>query len=198
MTKGRTVREQILHAAQEALRDGGGDALRLHDIADRAGIARPHLYRYFDSKADLLREAVLAEIRRIHDQRRRALKRVRTGEELIVESLVLGAHQARAAHSVIAIAGPEMKGVGQLVAHDTDLVAVEAEYWTPVIAQARRECVIDPVLDDYRIIKWFLTSQFLVVTQPDLVGPDLREWVERFIVPPIRMKFDVDPRPHAP
>jgi AcrR family transcriptional regulator len=45
-------REQILKAARAAIEEHGPDALT-SQIADRAGLARPNVYRHFDSKDDL-------------------------------------------------------------------------------------------------------------------------------------------------
>ena len=49
------TRKDILEAAREGLREQGAAALSLREIARRAGFSPGALYKYFDSKDDLLR-----------------------------------------------------------------------------------------------------------------------------------------------
>jgi len=185
VTRTTPVRDRIIDAAREVIRSEGADGIRLADVAGRAGVARPNLYRYFSSRAELLREVLFAEVRHIHEQRRAALTDVTSAFDLVVESLVLGAEQSRALESVTAVAGPGLDGVDQLVAGDPELMELETEYWRPILDRARGEGVLADDLDDTRVIRWFMVNQMLAVTQPDLVGDDLRAWVTRFIVPPL-------------
>ncbi len=49
-------RARLLQAARELASDGGYSAVTMHDVADRAGVARATVYRYFSSKDHLLVE----------------------------------------------------------------------------------------------------------------------------------------------
>ncbi len=51
--------DEILAAAAELLTENGGDAIRMSDIAARAGITKGTIYLYFANKAEIMR--VLAE-----------------------------------------------------------------------------------------------------------------------------------------
>lgn len=53
-------RRAILDAARELLAEGGTEAPSLAAVAERTGLARPSVYRYFRSRDDLL-EAVIAD-----------------------------------------------------------------------------------------------------------------------------------------
>lgn len=53
-------RRAILDAARELLTEGGTEAPGLAAVAERTGLARPSVYRYFRSREDLL-EAVVAD-----------------------------------------------------------------------------------------------------------------------------------------
>lgn len=48
------TREQILIAARALLESGGGSAVRMSDIAKKAGVSRQALYLHFATRADLL------------------------------------------------------------------------------------------------------------------------------------------------
>ena len=56
----RARRSAALNAAMELAAEGGYDAVRMRDVAARAGIALGTLYRYFGSKDDLLSSAMAA------------------------------------------------------------------------------------------------------------------------------------------
>jgi AcrR family transcriptional regulator len=50
-------RSRLIEAASELAIEGGYTAVTMHDVADRAGVARATVYRYFASKDHLLTEA---------------------------------------------------------------------------------------------------------------------------------------------
>jgi AcrR family transcriptional regulator len=52
------AREEILDAAERAMRDGGADAIRLQDIAAHVGISHPAVLHHFGSREGLV-EAVI-------------------------------------------------------------------------------------------------------------------------------------------
>ena len=49
-------RARLVHAARDLASAGGYAAVTMHDVADRAGVARATVYRYFSSKDHLLTE----------------------------------------------------------------------------------------------------------------------------------------------
>lgn len=65
-----TTRERILKSAWELLEDGMGSAVRMSDIAKRAGISRQALYLHFPNRADLLVATTryLDEVNRVDDR----------------------------------------------------------------------------------------------------------------------------------
>jgi AcrR family transcriptional regulator len=56
--RGGNSREAILDAAAQAILDGGARALRVADVAERAGVSTPLLYYHFSSRASLVRAAL--------------------------------------------------------------------------------------------------------------------------------------------
>lgn len=52
------TREQLLHAAREAISEAGWRGARISDVADRAGVAAGSVYTHFASKEELLIEVV--------------------------------------------------------------------------------------------------------------------------------------------
>lgn len=178
-------RDRILVAASSATRELGVDGLTLEEVAGRAGVARPNLYRYFSGKDALVREVLLREVRAIHGRRALQLAAVTDSRQRIVESLVAGAELTRAGEVVPAVAGPGLDGVARLVVHDPDLLELELDYWGPLLTAGREARVVVEHLDDERIVRWFMTCQYLAAVQPELVGDDVRRWVTDFVVPAV-------------
>jgi AcrR family transcriptional regulator len=56
--RGAGSRQAILDAASEAILEGGARALRVADVARRAGVSTPLLYYHFKSRAALVRAAL--------------------------------------------------------------------------------------------------------------------------------------------
>ncbi|MFI0447049.1 TetR/AcrR family transcriptional regulator [Actinomadura sp. 6N118] len=60
-------RERLLQSARELAHEGGYPAVTMHDVADRAGVARATVYRYFATKDHLLTEVAATWAHRVTD-----------------------------------------------------------------------------------------------------------------------------------
>lgn len=174
-------RDRIIDAARAVLREDPEATISMGEVADRAGVARPNLYRYFSNKDELIKEVLLSDVRAIHESRRTALASVASAKGKIVESLVMGARGTLRSDTVTAFHGLAKDAVAALVSGDRDLLELEAEYWRPILREARDEGVLVEDLTDERIMRWFMTSQYIIATQPALVGEDFRAWIEDFV-----------------
>ncbi|WP_030169257.1 TetR/AcrR family transcriptional regulator [Spirillospora albida] len=58
-------RERLIDSARELALEGGYPAVTMHDVADRAGVARATVYRYFATKDHLLTEVAAAWAHRV-------------------------------------------------------------------------------------------------------------------------------------
>jgi TetR/AcrR family transcriptional regulator, cholesterol catabolism regulator len=66
LTKDQQIRRvRLIEAARELADEGGYAAVTMHDVADRAGVARATVYRYFTSKDHLLTEVATAWARTV-------------------------------------------------------------------------------------------------------------------------------------
>ncbi|TDD22546.1 TetR/AcrR family transcriptional regulator [Actinomadura sp. KC06] len=63
----RERRERLIDSARELALEGGYPAVTMHDVADRAGVARATVYRYFATKDHLLTEVAAAWAHRVTD-----------------------------------------------------------------------------------------------------------------------------------
>lgn len=76
-------REQIVAAARESFCELGFGASTVRDIMQRSGLASGTFYNYFDDKASILREIVLAFAARVRQRVHEARMEASTLEELI-------------------------------------------------------------------------------------------------------------------
>jgi AcrR family transcriptional regulator len=66
LTKGQQARRtRLIEAARQLADEGGYAAVTMHDVADRADVARATVYRYFISKDHLLTEVAAAWARTV-------------------------------------------------------------------------------------------------------------------------------------
>lgn len=71
-------RTAIVHAVIDVLLEGGYAALDFGTVAERAGLARPSVYRYFKSKNDLIVAACEDRLPRFLERIDQAMSRART------------------------------------------------------------------------------------------------------------------------
>ncbi|WP_230420816.1 TetR/AcrR family transcriptional regulator [Actinomadura soli] len=63
----RERRERLIDSARELALEGGYPAVTMHDVADRAGVGRATVYRYFATKDHLLTEVAATWAHRVTD-----------------------------------------------------------------------------------------------------------------------------------
>ncbi len=182
----RPPRERILDAAKEAFRRDGY-AAPLDEVAARAGVARPHLYRYFRSREEIVLEVLISEIRDVNRARWERFTLTGPVRPLILESLILGHDVANEDYLArVALVGEALSITADLVSREPSILAAQYEYWGPVLEYGRARGEIAPHLDNEHIVRWFLTAHVLVAERPELIpNGDVRAWFDNFIVPPV-------------
>ena len=83
------MRRRLVDAAEQIVRDQGASALRLDSVADAVGLHRSSVYRYFDSKEDLLTEVVVKATLRVGQEVIAELGPDAKPERLLVDGLAL-------------------------------------------------------------------------------------------------------------
>lgn len=81
-------REKILAAALEVFAESGFEGGRLRQIAAKAGITEPYLFRHFASKAELYEWAVIRPLMDLVENFEAALQAIKTGPPITVAALI--------------------------------------------------------------------------------------------------------------
>jgi AcrR family transcriptional regulator len=183
----RPPRERIVEAAREVFRRDGIASTPLGDVAAIAGVARPHLYRYFGNREALVLEVLVAEIRRTNAERWQRISLAGPVRPLILQSLVLGHEIAHDDYlERVNYSSEALAITADLVSTEPRILDAQYEYWGPLLeyGRARREIAAD--LTNERIVRWFLAAHVLLAERPSLVPEgDVLAWFRDFVVPPV-------------
>ena len=83
------VKGRLVDAAEEIVREGGVNALRLDSVAEAAGLHRSSVYRYFASKEELLTAVVIQASLRVRHKVVKKLGRSAPPKQLLAEGLAM-------------------------------------------------------------------------------------------------------------
>ena len=184
------MRERITAAAWEFACEKGLNKLTLNAVAEQAGCARSSVYRYFDSKEELLgavfQDRVLAlgnelddEIQRWSDPREQfvrglylAVNMIRSGPGLELFKTVMleesGRQTADIAMEFIPAIAPDLMQLG------------------PIYASAREEGAIRENLSDEDILRWMLiVGMSMVQLSPGKNEEEELAYLRKMLVPSI-------------
>jgi AcrR family transcriptional regulator len=77
-------RPAMLSAAAEVIRERGLENARVSDVAERAGTSAPSVLYYFETKAELLKEALTSAEQEYYDELKRELAGIESARERLV------------------------------------------------------------------------------------------------------------------
>jgi AcrR family transcriptional regulator len=77
-------RPAMLSAAAEVIRERGLENARVSDVAERAGTSAPSVLYYFETKAELLKEALTSAEQEYYDELKRELAGIEGARERLV------------------------------------------------------------------------------------------------------------------
>jgi AcrR family transcriptional regulator len=100
------VKGRLVDAAEEIVREGGVNALRLDSVAEAAGLHRSSVYRYFGSKEELLTAVVAQASMRVRRKVVRRLGKDAPPEQLLAEGLAMALAELATDRVHLALADP--------------------------------------------------------------------------------------------
>jgi AcrR family transcriptional regulator len=84
-------RPAMLSAAAEVIRERGLENARVSDVAERAGTSAPSVLYYFETKAELLKEALTSAEEQYYDELERELDGIESARERLTRIVAGGA-----------------------------------------------------------------------------------------------------------
>ncbi|GAA4550094.1 helix-turn-helix domain-containing protein [Pseudonocardia xishanensis] len=128
------VRRRILDAAVEVLTLSGFDAASLSEVAARAGVSRPTVYRHFGSREQLVSAALLRLSGEIVERIWTTANQAGSAAELVVEATLRARYEFRTQPALAPIAFPE-RATFELArwSLSPDAVAMTKRYLAPLL-----------------------------------------------------------------
>ncbi|MEW6474381.1 MAG: TetR/AcrR family transcriptional regulator [Actinomycetota bacterium] len=179
-------RERIAVAAVGCFERWGIERTRMQDIADAAGMPRPHLYRHFPNKEALIVEVVLGEVRLMSARLAGGLRLRGPVRRAVVEGLLFVVEGSRDDEYVKLLLRSDVMGTtARIVAQADSVVEAIADCFHPVFDYAERQGALRAGLDWSETSRWLTFLLLAHAALPELVGsPDqVRSHLERFVVP---------------
>jgi AcrR family transcriptional regulator len=175
------ARERLLDAAARCMARDGLAGTTIASVATEAGVSRPTVYRYFEDRDTLVREALRVAADRLRDAVMARMRELPDAADMIVEAIVLAVHEIPA--------DPVLRAIWSSAALDASVVESFTE--APAIEWAR-ECLapaIDAATWDARTtdeaveMVLRMVVSILVTPAPRRTPAELRAFLRRRLVP---------------
>lgn len=186
-----SVRRRLVDAAEAIVREQGAGALRLDSVADAVGLHRSSVYRYFDSKEELLTAVVVQATLRVGRDVIARLGAAAPPERFLVEGLAmaLAALAEDPVHrSLMAPSGSEaMARVGARALAEGIRPLVE-----PMFVAAAEQGLLRRGVSPDDALRWLQIVATGLFRAPDVIGSrdELVRLLESMLVPAL---LDVRP-----
>lgn len=178
------TRARLLRAAEELVQSGGVSALRLDDVAQRCGVHRSTVHRYFASKEALIGAVVGQATRRVGDRVLRQLGREATPRALLGHGMVLAIAELAVDPVLRSLVEPAASGLVARVADDVMREGLRplAE---PMFVAAREAGVLRADISVADALDWLFVVAVGLLRSTELTAAPgrLADLIERMLVP---------------
>ena len=179
-------RSTLIEAARHRFKKTGLTETTLDMVAKDVGLPRPHLYRYFRNKADLISAVIVREVNEINAQRWDQVVRLRSFERQIVRSLELAVELVRGDQFWATLIAPgNVPYTAYAASADPDILLSNIQYWTPILDRAESRGELRQNLTRPDIQTWLLGVQFMFMERTEIF-PTVKEvgrYARQFVVP---------------
>ncbi len=185
------TRKRLVDAAEEIVREQGAAALRLDSVAEAVGLHRSSVYRYVDSKEELLTAVVVQVTVRVGREVIDALGSPAPPERFLVEGLAIAMARIATEPGLRSLMAPTsseaMARVGTRAVLEGIRPLVE-----PLFASAAEQGLLRPGVSTEDALRWLLVVAAGLFRVPEVVPDpeDLTRLLELMFVPVL---FDEHP-----
>ena len=168
-----TVRGRLVDAAEQIVRDGGVNALRLDSVAEAVGLHRSSVYRYFESKEDLLTAVATQASMRVRRKVVQKLGRSAPPERLLAEGLAMALAELATDPVHRALTDPSVSEAMAKVGGKA-LTGGLAPLVDPVFAEAAEQGLLREGVSPEDASRWLQVVARGLLRSPDIL-PDASE-----------------------
>ncbi|WP_028933809.1 TetR/AcrR family transcriptional regulator [Pseudonocardia spinosispora] len=181
------ARRQLIKAAEACFADYGLTRTRMDDVARRAGVSRPTVYRYFRDRDALVAAVIERRATRFAARAREYIGQFPEFADKVVEGLAFAIAAGRGDEIVSKLVEPESLSLATDVLTGSNFAQeLTDELWRPIFEAAQSAGQMRPELDPFEISSWFSDIELMLVGRPDLVDAgdtDFRETIRHFVLP---------------
>lgn len=186
-TDENSTQERILRAAYDCFERYGIGKTTIENIASRAEVSRPTVYKYYPSKDAILDEISVRETWRVNSEVRRRLVRSDDFADFLADTLLL---VVRLANENIYIRRmvESIEFQESVISPSSLMQQMQRTWWTNMFEQARARGEIASDLEIDEIIYWLGRAQSMLMLQvasPAISDAEKRRFIRRFIVQPL-------------
>jgi AcrR family transcriptional regulator len=169
---------EVLAAAEACFLQFGVQRTRMEDVAQRAGIPRPYLYRYVSSKDDLILRVMVTHTARLDEKRRNEIPLKGSVVPILVRSIEMGVEWMRAdpfTHDVMSINGGEL-GVRIATAVQEQRVLPAPAYWLPIFEYGLKRGELRDDIPVPQMLLWVGSMEYLFLQRPEFFRDYDQSW----------------------
>lgn len=179
--------DRVLRAAYACFAEAGIAKTTIEDIASRARVSRPTVYKYFPGKDAILDEISMRETRKVNAQVRARVVRHAAFADFLTDVLLLVVRLA-ASNPYIRRMVESHEFQVQAMRASSPMFELQRQWWSGVLSHAADRGELAADLDRDEIIAWLTHTQSLLlayVEDPAVSDGALRRMIERFVVEPL-------------
>ena len=180
---------EIAKMAKVRFKTTGLAETTLDMIAADVGLPRPHLYRFFRNKSELVSVVIASEVAEINARRWDEVRRLRSFERQVVRSLELAVELIEGDEFWSTLIKPgNVPHTAYAASSDPKILQLNAEYWTRILEAAKRKGELRDGLDLARTLNWLLGIQFMFMERREIFPSvaDVGRYAKEFVVPALR------------
>ena len=179
------TRRVVIAAARRCFARFGVEKTTMEDIAREAGVARSGVYRVFDSRGQIIEEAIRARVTELAVELHRVLESTTGFEEALVEVSLATVHVARHDHEFrdLIDSHTELRIYDALTSHQTELHQFILRFWAPSFAAARSAGALRDTVTDDEIVEWLSGVWMMLAQRTDLDEAAERRILRQFLLP---------------
>ncbi|GAA2857262.1 hypothetical protein GCM10010472_13260 [Pseudonocardia halophobica] len=181
------ARRRLVAAAEECFLAYGVQRTTMDDIAKRAGVSRPTVYRYFADRDALIVEVVSRRSRAFSGHAREYIDSRTTFADKLVDGLAFLIDGGRKDPILRALLRPENLGAASGILTSTNVAEnLTYEIWEPILSAAQAAGEMRPDVDLHEFCALMADLELMMVSREDLFDPDgptARDLIGDFLLP---------------